>query len=67
MPNVISMYNRRMGGIEQLDKKKHFSLLHCDSRKKGYYPLFCYLLNVCVNNAWVFSRAGDYADDACFH
>ena len=26
-------------------------------------PLFCYLLNVCVNYAWLFARAGDYADN----
>ena len=42
--------------------KKRFSLPHCNSRKKWCFPLFSYLLNVCVNNTWLFAWAGDYAE-----
>ena len=31
--------------------------------EKMVLSLFCYLLNVCVNNAWLFARADDYSDD----
>ena len=48
-----------MGGVDE-----NISLYRIGIRgKKWYFPLFCYLLNVCVNNAWLFTRAGDYFDD----
>ena len=31
--------------------------------KKWYFLRFCHLLNVGVNNAWLFAGADDYADD----
>ena len=55
------MYNRRMGGIDRFDENIS---LHCIAirGKNGSFHYFAFL-NVCVNNAWLFSRAGDYADD----
>ena len=56
------MYNRHMGGVDRVDG--NISLFRIAIRgKRWYFPLFCYLLNACVNNAWLFARAGDYSDD----
>ena len=62
MPNVICLYNRHMGAVDRVEE--NISLYRSAIRgKKWYSPLFCYLLNVCVNNVWLFARAGDYSDD----
>ena len=62
MPNVICMYNRHMGGVDRVDENISLYRIAIPG-KKWYFPLFCYLLNVCVNNASLFARAGDYSDD----
>ena len=51
MPNVICMYNRHMGRVDRLDENISFYRIAIRG-KKWYFPLFCYLLNVCVNSAW---------------
>ena len=62
MPNVVSMYNHHMGGVDRLDE--NISLYSTAiPGKKWYFLLFCYFLNVCVKNAWLFARKGDYSDD----
>ena len=62
MPCVIGMYNQRMGGVDRLDE--NISSYRISIRgMKWYYPLIFYLINVCVNNAWLFARKGDYSGD----
>ena len=62
MPNAINMYNRHMGVVDRFDE--NISLFRIVIRRKmWYFPLFCYLLNVCVKNAWLLARARNYSDD----
>ena len=58
VPNVIQKYNKFMGGVDRLDQ--NISNYRVAIRgKKWYFPIICYLLNVTVNNAWLFAKAVD--------
>ena len=55
-PTIIKQYNKHMGGVDTanalmgLYKSPH-------KAKRWYFPIFTYLLDVCVINAWLLYRA----------
>lgn len=62
MPSLIKYYNINMGGVDRLDQ--NVSQYRSTIRgKKWYIPIIIYLLNVSMNNAWLFARSGGYKDD----
>lgn len=55
-PHLISMYNKNMGGVDQLDR--NISNYRIAMRgKKWYMPIFLWMLDVLMNNAWILSRS----------
>ena len=51
-----------MGGVDRLDE--NVSCYQISIRgKKWYCPLICYLIDVSVNNEWLFARKGNYSGD----
>ena len=63
MPKIISKYNNKnMCSVDCVDQN---ILQYCIniSGKKWYFPILSYFLNICVNNAWLFSREGGYSQD----
>ena len=65
MPSLINVYNRNIGGADQVDENIGNCRIGIHG-KKWYFPLICYLLNVCVNNARLFAREGDYKHDMLY-
>lgn len=54
-PNVVSQYNRFMGGVDRLDA--NISTYRIAIRgKKWYIPIIFYLIDVAVNNATLLAR-----------
>lgn len=54
-PNAITQYNQFMGGTDQMDA--NIGAYRIGIRgKKWYWPIFTYLVDVCVQNAWVIAR-----------
>ena len=65
MPSLVNDYNRNVGGVDKVDENiGNYRIAFHD--KKWYFPQICYLLNVCVNNAWLFSREGGYKHDMLY-
>ncbi|KAK3881612.1 hypothetical protein Pcinc_011469 [Petrolisthes cinctipes] len=62
MPNAIHQYNKKMGGVDGLDQNIA-QYRPCIRGKKWYFPIISYLISVCVNNGWMFARAGGYKED----
>ena len=62
MPSVVSMYNKRMGGVDRMDQNVACYRIGIRG-KKWYFPLLAYLLNVAVQNAWIFASKGGYTGD----
>lgn len=55
-PNVISLYNRNMGGVDQMDN--NISNYRISMRgKKWYMPIILWLFDVAMNNAWHVARS----------
>ena len=52
---VIKSYNKSMGGVDQLDSNVAVYRTRLRQRK-WCWPIFCYLVDCCVNNAWILSR-----------
>ena len=51
-----------MGGVERLDR--NFSGYHAGTRgRKLSFSIISYILQVCMNNAWLFARKGGYSKD----
>lgn len=65
-PNVINNYNKCMGGVDLMDK--NISNYRIAVRgKKWYVPIVFWLLDVCMNNAWLLGRAhGVSVDNLAF-
>ncbi|XP_029633316.1 piggyBac transposable element-derived protein 3-like [Octopus sinensis] len=60
MPSVIGKYN--LGGVDRLDQ--NISQYRITIRRENGISHFCpTLLNVCMNNAWLFSRERSYKED----
>ena len=54
-PNVISVYNKSMGGVDRSDQ--NISLYRASIRgKKWYYPLILHCVDLAVSNAWILHR-----------
>ena len=54
-PYLVQMYNKHMGGVDQLDH--NISKLRIGMRiKKWWWPMFSWLLNVSMQNAWLVYR-----------
>ena len=50
-PDVVYQYNQFMGGVDRLDE--NIAKVRVAIRmKKWWWPMFSWLLNVSVNNAW---------------
>ena len=57
-PNLVKAYNQGMGGTDQMDQNVN-NLRIAIRGKKFYFPIFTWLLDVSVNNAWsIFRKCG---------
>ena len=55
MPNLIRQCNQNMGSVDRVDENiAHYRIGIYE--KKWYISILSYLFNLCVNNAWLFSR-----------
>jgi DNA excision repair protein ERCC-6 len=54
-PHSIKMYNKYMGGTDRMDEDVNAYRIAIRG-KKWYWPIFTWLLDVCMNNAWVLHR-----------
>lgn len=66
-PDVIHHYNHSMGGVDLSDS--HVARCRSGIRgKKWYFPIFIYLFDLSVSNAWILYRlaAGSSVDLASF-
>lgn len=54
-PNLIAQYNRFMGGTDRMDEDIARYRVGIRS-KKWYWPIFTWLIDVSINNAWVLHR-----------
>ena len=55
MPNMVYMYNRKMGGVDRVNQNLE-SLRTSIRGKKFYFPIVTWLLNAAMNNAWLLHR-----------
>ena len=54
-PNIVKVYNLHMGGVDRMDQ--NLSQLRMRIRgKKGWYPLFSYMIELGRQNAWQIYR-----------
>ena len=51
-PNAISQYNLNMGGVDKSNYLVSLYRLRYKSRR-WYMPIFYYLIDVCISNAWI--------------
>uniref|UniRef100_A0A671W251 PiggyBac transposable element-derived protein domain-containing protein n=1 Tax=Sparus aurata TaxID=8175 RepID=A0A671W251_SPAAU len=51
-PSLIPAYNKHMGGIDLSDMLVHMYKTPAKS-KRWYLPLFGYILDLCISNAWL--------------
>ena len=58
----MSMCNRHMVEMTDLMKTFLFNALQFEG-KKWHFLLFCFFLNMCVNNAWLIAPADDCTDN----
>ena len=54
-PNVVSVYNRFMGGVDRMDQNISTYMINLRS-KKCWWPLFRFCVDVAVNNAFQLYR-----------
>lgn len=54
-PKMISNYNRGMGGVDKMDQAVAAYRTRM-RQKKWWWPIFAYLLDVSVTNAWLLMR-----------
>lgn len=54
-PYVVSQYNKYMGGVDRMDQNIATYRISIRSRK-WWWPLFAYLLDVAMQNAWIIYR-----------
>ena len=54
-PNIIREYNKSMRGFDRMDQKIAAYLINLRS-KKWWWPLFCFVIDVSVNNAFLLYR-----------
>jgi DNA excision repair protein ERCC-6 len=54
-PFVVSQYNANMGGVDRMDQNIGAYRI-CIRNKKWWWPLFAYLLDVSMQNAWLLHR-----------
>ena len=57
-PNLIKLYNKKMGGVDLFDKLRGLYRI-CICSKKWYWPLFRFCLNDAVVNLWLLYRNVD--------
>ena len=61
-PYLIDKYNKNMGGVDRADENiAHYRI--AIRGKKWYFPILSYLINISMNNAWIFAREGGYEKD----
>lgn len=61
MPNLIAQYNRFMGGTDRMDQ--NIARFRVNIRiKKWWWALFCFAIDVSLQNAWQLYRASDAAE-----
>ena len=54
-PYVVSQYNKYMGGVDRMDQ--NIATYRISIRyRKWWWPLFAYLLDVAMQNAWIIYR-----------
>nr|CAH7715737.1 unnamed protein product [Callosobruchus chinensis] len=54
-PDIVNKYNKHMGGVDKANAL--VGLYKTPSKaKRWYFPMFAYLLDVCVVNAWIVYR-----------
>lgn len=62
IPHVINIYNQHMGGTDRMDQNINAYRIAIRG-KKWWWPLFTWLVDVSVQNAWILSRgAGKQLD-----
>lgn len=54
-PNIIKLYNKKMGGVDLFDKMRGLYRIQIRS-KKWYWPLFRFCLNGSIVNLWLLFR-----------
>ena len=57
-PNLIKLYNQKMGGVDFFDKMRKRSLNRIRSRK-WYWPMFRFYFNGSIINFWLLYRFVD--------
>lgn len=63
-PKVISSYNKGMGGVDKMDG--HIAAYRSRIRqRKWYWPIFAYLLDTSVVNAWLLMKKIKPTDPNC--
>lgn len=55
-PNCIREYNQNMGGVDLMDNNIANYRINIRGNR-FYFPIFLWLLDVAMNNAWLLSRA----------
>jgi Transposase IS4 len=59
-PHVVAQYNRYMGGTDRMDQ--NIAKLRINIRiKKWWWALFCFAIDVAVQNAWLLCRSSENA------
>jgi len=54
-PYILGEYNKYMGGTDRMDE--NIAKYRINARnKKWYWPILTWLIDVCINNAWVLKR-----------
>lgn len=54
-PHMVNHYNHNMGGIDRADQ--NVSLYRVSIKgKKWYFPIFCYMVDLSMHNAWQLYR-----------
>ncbi|XP_068506345.1 piggyBac transposable element-derived protein 3-like [Syngnathus scovelli] len=59
-PFVVQLYNRSMGGTERADQSIGLYRINM-CRKKWWWPIFIWMLDAAVLNAWVLHRLDEHA------
>lgn len=58
-PNAIVMYNKCMGGTDRMDEDINSYRIGLRG-KKWYWPLLTWMIDTCMNNAWmIYKRVND--------
>lgn len=57
-PNIVKLYNKKMGGVDLFDKLRGHYRIRIRSRK-WYWPLFRFCLNGSIINLWLLYRHVD--------